>query len=572
MTADPLDHPDALRVGTAAATETLLRCYVRETGVTVPADGALALNLPASGLTLDVPVLHRSATGWHRFGEPLLHDCPADPALVAAALVREATVRLRLPPHRGLDAVARVVNSAQRVATHVAARRAAPNDPAGTSPFLAAEQALLLGHPFHPTPKSREGASEAELAAYSPELRGGTPLHWFAAHRSVLAGDTALGVSGDSALGASAAELVGRLYDGPLPVEFVAVPAHPWQARDVVGRPGVHALLDAGLLRDLGPAGPDWYPTSSVRTLYRPDADVMLKLSLGLRITNSRRNNLRSELDLGVRVARLLAVGLQDRLAATHPAFGIVRDSAWISIDAPGGAETGLETAIRENPFGRDDRVACVAGLVAERPGLGPSRLAELVGGIARRTGRSTADVGAEWFARYLDVLATPLLWLYTEWGLALEAHQQNTVVRLGADGWPDGAWYRDSQGYYVRKSHVDAVRMLWPGIDEGAPIVFDDALTDERVIYYLAVNNLFGLIGAFGSQQLADERVLLGVLRGALARSPAARVVELLLDAPTLRCKANYLTCVDGRDELIGDVATQSVYVEIPNPLREVV
>jgi len=564
VTADPLDHPEPLRVGAAAATETLLRCYVRETGVTVPADGALALNLPASGLTLDVPVLHRSATGWHRFGAPLLHGCPADPALVAAALVLEATVRLRLPPHRGLDAVARVENSAQRVATHVAARRAAPDDPAGTSPFLAAEQALLLGHPFHPAPKSREGASEAELAAYSPELRGGTPLHWFAAHRSVLAGDTA-------ALGASAAELVGRLYDGPLPAQFVAVPAHPWQARDVRGRPGVRALLDAGLLRDLGLAGPDWYPTSSVRTLYRPDADVMLKLSLGLRITNSRRNNLRSELDLGVRIARLLAAGLQDRLAATHPAFGIVRDFAWISIDAPGGAESGLETAIRENPFG-DDLVACVAGLVAERPGLGPSRLAELVGGIARRTGRSTAGVGVEWFARYLEVLATPLLWLYTECGLALEAHQQNTVVRLDCNGWPDGAWYRDSQGYYVRKSHVDAVRTLLPGIDEGAPIVFNDALTDERVIYYLAVNNLFGLIGAFGSQRLADERVLLGVLRGALTRGPAARVVELLLDAPTLRCKANYLTCVDGRDELVGDVASQSVYVEIPNPLREVV
>jgi siderophore synthetase component len=443
------------------------------------------------------------------------------------------------------------------VAVHVADRRATPEDPAGTSPFLAAEQGLLLGHPFHPTAKSREGASEAELVAYSPELRGGFPLHWFAAHHSVVA----QGSAGGRPSNVPAPDL-------PLPDGFTAIPAHPWQARDVLVRPGIQALLGKGLLHDLGPAGPDWYPTSSVRTLYRPDSDVMLKVSLGLRITNSRRNNLRSELDLGVRIAQLLDAGLGAALTREHPAFGIVRDPAWISVDVPDSPESGLETVIRANPFGPTDRVACVSGLVAERPGLGPSRLGELVRGLAGRAGRPVTTVGAEWFARYLGVLLTPLLWLYTRYGLALEAHQQNTVVRLDADGWPVGAWYRDSQGYYVRESHVDDVSALLPGFADGVPIVFGDALTDERVSYYLVVNNLFGLIGAFGAQGLADEAALLAVLRETLTRAPASRVVELLLDAPTLPCKANYLTCVDGRDELVGDVASQSVYVEIANPL----
>ncbi len=477
---------------------------------------------------------------------------------MVAALVREATVLLGLPPHAGIDAVARVLNSAQRVAVHVADRRSTPDDPAGTSPFLAAEQGLLLGHPFHPTAKSREGASEAELAAYSPELRGGFPLHWFAAHPSVVAQGSSDGRPPDV-----------PAPDLPLPDGWTAIPAHPWQARDVLVRPGIQALLGKGLLRDLGQAGPDWYPTSSVRTVYRPDADVMLKLSLGLRITNSRRNNLRSELALGVRIAQLLDAGLAGTLASEHPAFGIVRDPAWISVDVPDCPESGLETAIRANPFGPADRVACVSGLVAERPGLGPSLLAELVHGIAGRGGRPLGTVSAEWFARYLRVLLTPLIWLYTSHGLALEAHQQNTLVRLDAEGWPVGAWYRDSQGYYVRESHVDTMGALLPGFADEVPIVFGDELTDERVVYYLIVNNLFGLIGAFGAQGLADEAVLLALLREALTTGPTARVVELLLDAPTLPCKANYLTCVDGRDELVGDVASQSVYVQIPNPLN---
>jgi siderophore synthetase component len=40
------------------------------------------------------------------------------------------------------------------------------------------------------------------------------------------------------------------------------------------------------------------------------------------------------------------------------------------------------------------------------------------------------------------------------------------------------------------------------------------------------------------------------------------------LLDGDTLRCKANLLTRVGGLDELVEPLATQSVYVDVPNPL----
>lgn len=63
----------------------------------------------------------------------------------------------------------------------------------------------------------------------------------------------------------------------------------------------------------------------------------MLKLSLGLRITNSRRENLRKELHRGVEVHRLLRTGLAEQWQASHPAFDIVRDPAWVAVDAPDG-------------------------------------------------------------------------------------------------------------------------------------------------------------------------------------------------------------------------------------------
>lgn len=102
---DPLDDPDPLRAGDAAATETLLRAYVRETGTPVPEAGqVLVLDLPASGITLSVPVRHRSATGWHRFDVPRVSadgGPDADASLVAAALIRETTLGRGVGPHLG---------------------------------------------------------------------------------------------------------------------------------------------------------------------------------------------------------------------------------------------------------------------------------------------------------------------------------------------------------------------------------------------------------------------------------------------------------------------------------------
>ncbi|GAA2384824.1 IucA/IucC family protein [Streptomyces glaucosporus] len=590
---DPLDHPDPLRAADAAATERLLRAYVRETGTDVPDAGrSLHVVLPTSGLTLRVPVRYRSATGWHRFGEARVvvsergGSLPADVALVAAALVREAVLGRGRPPQPGADAVGRVLDSARRTAGHLARRRAEPPGTAGPTPFLDAEQALLLGHPFHPAPKSREGASDAELAAYSPESRGSFPLYWFAAHPDA--------VVGGSADGRPPAGLLRSLAAGvDVPGGMVPVPAHPWQAREAAGRPETAALLDAGLLRPLGQAGPAWHPTSSVRTVHRPDAAVMLKLSLGMRITNSRRNNLRGELRLGVRAARLLAASAPGRpgpgawLRAEHPEFGILRDFAWVSVGA-GDAETGLETAIRDNPFrgsshGGTGDALCVAGLTAERTGPGdgsppPHRalLCEAVERAARAHGLSPAEASARWLARYLDVLAVPLIRLRARYGIGLEPHHQNTLVALGRDGLPVAGRYRDSQGYYAAASRAAELDRLLPGVAEGVELVFDDAFVDERVAYYLGIGNLLGLVGAFGAYGLADEGTLLRVVRGALERLRAAEpgakgLLGLLLDAPVLRCKGNFLTCVDGLDELVGDVRTQSVYIDLPNPLAEV-
>ncbi|WP_306318070.1 MULTISPECIES: IucA/IucC family siderophore biosynthesis protein [unclassified Streptomyces] len=659
-TVDLLEHPDPATAAQAAAVENLLRCWVRENNIAPPSFGALRIPLPASGTALLVPVHYWSPSGWHRFGLPCLENAPhhaprVDAVTLAALLSRESargeaeSTRGEAEPSRdeaeaesargaaesargeadapvptgsapdvapdldhGPDAtpvgddgelVVRVADSMRRTIEFIADRRRRPTDAA--DPFLAAEQALVLGHPLHPTPKSREGLSEAEAGRYSPELRGSFPLHWISVAPDVLAQDSAWT---DGGRARTAADLTSQLAGSnlPLPHGHAALPVHPWQLRELRQRPATAALLDAGLLRDLGPHGEPWFPTSSVRTLYQPGAPAMLKLSLGLRITNSRRENLRKELHRGVEAHRLLGTGLAEEWHAAHPGFDIVRDPAWLAVDDPDGAPVpGLDVMIRANPFRSHDDASCVAGFVSPRPTTAPadgagrthdraddradradradrtghpaisSRLADTVTRLAARSGRPHGAVAAEWFLRYLEHVVRPVLWLDGEAGVALEAHQQNTVLLLDADGWPAGGRYRDNQGYYFRESRRAELDRRLPGIGTHSDTFVDDDVTDERFAYYLAINNVLGLIGAFGSQRLADEALLLAAFRRFLGEAAAgptrlrSTLPSLLLDSPTLRCKANMLTRLHGLDELVGPVDTQSVYVTIANPFH---
>ena len=379
-----------------------------------------------------------------------------------------------------IELTSRQVRRETAARTHF--RAAGPPDPAGTTPFLSSEQAAIVG--------------------YQP--RGGFQLHWFAADPAIVSSDSALPESAESVI----AGVTGTHLR--VPTGMVPIPVHPRQARDALDRSSIRQLLDRGLLRDLGTAGAPWYPTSSPHTVYRADSPVMFKLSLDPSVADSRREDPRNALRRGVEMHRLLEAGLGAELATAHPGFGIVRDPAWLAMDLPDHAapdtrDTGLSVVLRENPFGPKDLVHCVAGLVSEPLGAGPSLLACLVKGLAVRSRRPLSEVAREWFGRYLATVAVPILWLYAEHGIALDAHQLNTLVIVNGGGWPIGGRYRNSDS------------------------TVEDAIAEKRLAYHLGAHNLMGLIRAFGSQSLADEQVLLADLRRVLDGASFSEQVQLV-------------------------------------------
>lgn len=540
--------------------EAVLRCWLRES--CLPVTGRyLDLPVPGSGARVVAEVLHRSATGMHRFGDIRLVSADGDRRLATATELAEMLAQDAEVGERS-SLVLRVAESVHNLAAF-AGREERPS--LSEPLFLAGERALVLGHRLHPAPKSRGGLAPEQVDAWSPERTGRFRLHWFEVDEALVDHDHR---DSPALRGRSTPELLTDLAGVQPAPGRVLVPAHPWQAADAVRRTGLAELVADGRVRPLGPRGEPWWATSSLRTVFRPDQPVMLKLSLGLPITNSVREATPTELRRGLEVHDLLEAG---HLDVRDRAFRVVRDPAWLAVTDPTRPETqaltGIDVSVREVPPGQD-RLVCLAGLLSPSAPThatwGPSLLAQ-------------AQVPpTQWLADYVDRVLVPMLELYAATGVGLEAHQQNTLVRLDRSGRVTGGAYRDNQGYYLATSRLAEVQRV-TGRAGSTLAVVDDAVVDDRLTYYLLHNQALSVVGSLGAEGLADERELLAVLRQRLEAAlpdlagagPAGpRLVGRWLTAPSLPCKANLATRLRGIDEVTAPLDAQSVYLNVPNPL----
>ncbi|WP_247728510.1 IucA/IucC family protein [Halovivax limisalsi] len=597
------DEIDPAERAADATLHAFLNCYLRETGdydvvdadeVPVPThdqDEVARIPLPEQSTTVYAPIRYPSPTGRHLFELPARYETgdetlELDYVTLASLVTKELATAGDETGNRD-ELLLRVIKSCKNVARFVEARRDDTDQLYGfDTTFRDAEQSLVFGHLLHPTPKSRQGIAPHESPTYAPEMEGSFSLHYVRADPDLVWQDAALDgtVTIDTGDAESAGEWVkSALREDPTVADSfvethvesddVLIPVHPWQADYLLEQDHVRAQLGDGL-ESLGRVGREFYPTTSVRTLYAPDAPFMVKGSLNVKITNSRRTNKRPELDRAVGITELLNTDLGEELESRFPDFDIVRDPAGLTLDIGEGEESGFEVVLRENVFRGEagTNATPVVGLCQDKLSGDGSRLGEIIETIAEREGRSAAAVSEDWFRRYLEISLRPFMWLFLERGLGVEAHQQNSVLTL-AEGYPDTFYYRDNQGFYLPESQYDAHDERVPGLGERGENIVPDRISDERLRYYVVLNNAFGVINAFGTARLVDERDLLELLREELEYcrrydSEWSSLLDGLLEAETLPCKANLLTRFHDMDELVGELENQSVYTDVTNPI----
>ena len=545
------------------------------------------LQLAKTGQSLAIAVAYRSLAGRHRLTACYqlqagsLDWQPIDSVSAIMLLIQDiyaAPSGRTAVSDQQLELTARTLESHQVMAHYLQARY---EDPAlHSTRFIDSEQSILFGHWLHPTPKSRQGMHRWQHELYAPELKGHFKLHFFAAAANLVIQNSVLAQSAEQIVADIASRETDkdqRQYAERLRAQGkVLLAVHPLQAQWLVNQDHIQQLIAAHQLVDIGPLGPLFTPTSSVRTLYCDELDYMVKLSIPVRITNSLRINLHYELEAGVTLARLLT---GNGFSQCHANFRLIHDPAYLSLALPQQQqqESGFELIIRDNPFSQQDtEVAAVQSLAAllQEP-LQPaelSRLAKIITQLSQKQGTSLQQTSMDWFTRYWQCAIAPAIQLFDQFGIALEAHQQNSLLDLSS-GYPAVYYYRDNQGYYLAESHRAALIDLEPGLEHCPKLFYPDTEIFDRFSYYLLINQLFAVINRFGLDGLLSEAVLVEETRNQLLSllprmsDRGKALVESMLYRKTIPCKGNLLTRVDDVDELQADNEL-AVYTRITNPL----
>lgn len=576
------------RPGTAAdfaSAHTLLGCLVREVagpdGQLALHDGYLLVRLAHIGVRLRARVARVSTVAMHRFDGPV--ELFAHGEWTAVGLEQlgdltssELTARTGTP---NPEFVGQVLASRDTLADIFASRPAAPARDAGPAgvEFLDSEQALLCGHPRHPSPKWRSG-DPAAWRRFSPETRTAFPLRWLAVPQAFVLEHAA-------AAGFDEHALTERLLDGAeVPEGHSAVPVHPWQfellSADPDLGPVVARALAEGAVVDLGDIGLPFHPTASVRTLYQPEADVFLKTSLNVRLTNCLRKNAAYELSGAVALTTLLADAIAG-LQAAEPGFGLLLEPAARSVQLPShlGTEAqllavleGFGTIVRSglrSAVADTSRVHVMGSLVASPDPVGTrTRLADFApaGG-----GEDTRRWAREWWRSYVGLLVPPVLRLWAVHGIVLEPHLQNVLAVLGPDRLPCKVLARDLEGTkLIESEHAATLAALPSEVARGA--AYNEQRGWNRIAYCLFVNNLAETAGALADLAPDQERfedelwALLGQrveeVNEELGRPPRLRA---LLAGVPLPAKTNMLI----RWQRAAD--RHAGYVPFPNPFGAV-
>ncbi|CAM5466459.1 IucA/IucC family protein [Streptomyces tanashiensis] len=511
----------------ALSATALLNCLIREVAAPeAPWDTDHAvLRLPATGRLLRVRAGRRPTEpcvrtdgGWL----PLTFDALV--ALTADELARRTGVTNR-------TVVGEMTDSRDVVAAlHDARASACPPEDA----YLRSEQALLAGHRYHPAPKARGAGAPESWLPYAPEAYARFPLELLGVRADVVAEDGDL-------------SLLDPLGVTP-PDGYVVLPIHPWEL-DLLGE--LPAFRDGRLLR-LGAGAPGAgraVATSSVRTVYLPEADLFCKFSLDVRITNgNRRLELRDLLWLRT-IGDLLAPAFD-----SLPTASFLADRGYRTADLGGQhAYEGFAVIARE-------------GL---RPHLPPGVTPLLAAGIGEGFPGNPIDVlGPEralvWWQRYVDLLVPPVLHAWRAHGLVLECHLQNVLVGVDGTGLPVRVIFRDHEGVRIVAERHGA--LLDRHASRGPAPVLDAAHGWERLVYCLVTNNLSEIAGALTDRHPELAGALWprarAVFAGYAAEHGGPAEIAALLGSPHVPAKTNLLLRwldVDGAD---------ARYVPMANPL----
>ncbi|WP_159567267.1 IucA/IucC family protein [Budvicia diplopodorum] len=345
----------------------------------------------------------------------------------------------------------------------------------------------LEGHPYYPTWKSRPGLSDGDVTALSAEFSARVTLRVGALRADMAYCETMPHVTNIHRWFENAFPHLWPTWcewlvnQGQRPDAWLPLPLHPWHLKHWVRTHYAQEIADGILLPD----GPELTtaPSMSFRTVLPTVGDnaPFIKLPVAIWMTSEIRSLQAKSIHMGPRISAVISAILRDENGFNGLLDCFREEAAWHfrhherKDDAEGKF---LSVVFRDtSPWARPDNplAVTVATLFTELP----HRPAPLVSELISLSGQDPQS----WFRHYLSVVVKPVLAMYLLYGVALEAHQQNTQILFDEQGLAQGMLIRDfgdgrTYAPLLRARGYDIKPYRWPGI---LPTVFEDDIEPVR-------------------------------------------------------------------------------------------
>ncbi|WP_299500750.1 IucA/IucC family protein [uncultured Roseobacter sp.] len=313
--------------------------------------------------------------------------------------------------------------------------------------------AALNGHPKAVANKGRLGWDVAALEAYAPEYGQPVQLSWLAVERQHVQG----GGSGDlderavlrRALGTDTLRaLTERAHQMGAGPDYALIPVHPWQMQAHLEQSFITERMQ-GLVIDLGPSGPAFLPTPSLRTLTPANGGPLdVKLSLGILNTSAWRGMPGKYITHGGAISDWL-----DQLVRNDP---VLADRVMVLREVSGHwVRHPLISQCPEAPYRHHELLGALWRDNADHL-AGTHRRAIMASALfhvgACGTPLAVAHARAagmplvRWLKRLFTVTVAPLWHALCRYGVGFIAHGQNITVLL-EDDIPVAMALKDFQG-----------------------------------------------------------------------------------------------------------------------------
>lgn len=403
--------------------------------------------------------------------------------------------------------------------------------------FLSAEQNLNLGHPFHPYSKFRSDIDQNEARLYMPEYKNHFKIVWLEVNPKIFNIQ-----KNETSLDKVLYKDVPGYKEG-----YHYLPVHPLQWRELKENASIKRLVKYSDIKIIGDGLFYWHPQSSVRSLYCKDLNLQIKLSLNIKITNSKRNLSIKEVERALYFSELAKV--------INCEF-ILKEDIYMTLKVR-ELEDYFLCQVRETPANIFEYMT-LGSLVESH--FDESYLMSKLKEESLKTGWPIEYIQSIFVSKLYRNLIFPLIDLYQTHSMLVGAHLQNILVKLEGP-YIENFYYRDCQGTaIVSESKQKTQKEIIEVKQDEAYMLFG---------YYFFINTIFKTISSTTRNKTEENRMINLVLKY-LERNLEADFFSYLISDEILN-KSNWLCALNEMNEAT-DNNPWGIYQYIQNPFAHYV